>query len=200
MISLTKIFHQCGFLVHGMFIFGYPHENNACFSMTAKERIKRYQRFIRAARLDTIQILSPIPLPGTQLRERLARQNRIFPLKDVGWEYYDGNFPVFRPDRPLSAEELLVSTKVIMSSFYRFYYLFKIGVNILLFPGLVFFLTNIKLGWRRWYRPWRNDLIRFMGWIIVKKWKTHFQKDGFFGKLQSAKGHIGGVKSDGKRN
>ena len=191
MLSLTRIFHKHGFLVHGMFIFGYPMAEGVSFNMTAQERVKRYRQFIRKARLDTIQILTPIPLPGTQLRERLKRQNRIYPLNEVGWEYYDGNFPIFEPDAPLSAEEMQFSARKVMASFYRFQYFFKIGLNILLFPGLVFFLGNIKLGWRKWYRPWRNDLVRSMGWIIIKKWNWNFQKDRFFEKLQSAKGQVG---------
>jgi len=194
MLSLTKIFHKYGFLVHGMFIFGYPMAEGVSFNMTAQERVKRYRQFIRKARLDTIQILNPIPLPGTQLRERLKRQNRIYPLDEVGWEYYDGNFPIFEPDAPLSAEEMQLSARKIMASFYQFQYFFKIGLNILLFPGLIFFLTNIKLGWRKWYRPWRNDLVRFIGWIILKEWNWNFQKDRFFEKLQSAKEQVGQIQ------
>ncbi|MBF0484389.1 MAG: B12-binding domain-containing radical SAM protein [Candidatus Omnitrophica bacterium] len=190
MLSLVEVYHRFGFLVHGMFIFGYPLEESVVFKMTAQERVKRYQRFIRQARLDTIQVLIPIPLPGTQLRERLKHQNRIYPLAEVGWEYYDGNFPIFEPDAPLSAEEMQVSARQIMSSFYQFPYFFKIGLNILLLPGLVFFLGDIREGWRKWYRNWRNDLVRFMGWIIIKKWISNFQHDRFFDKLQSVKGQV----------
>lgn len=190
MLSLTKIFHKYGFLVHGMFIFGYPLAEGASFIMPAAERVKRYREFIRRARLDTIQILTPIPLPGTELRERLKQQNRIYPLADVGWEYYDGNFPIFEPDAPLSPEEMQSSARKIMASFYLFPYFFKIGLNILLFPGIIFYLANIKWGWRKWYRSWRNDLIRFMGWLIIKKWNLNFQKDRFLLKLQSAKGQL----------
>ena len=84
MLALTRRFHQHGFLVHGMFIFGYPMEPGAHFDMTARRRVRCYRQFIRRARLDTIQILTAIPLPGTQLRARLAEQNRIFPLSEVG--------------------------------------------------------------------------------------------------------------------
>ncbi len=190
MIAFTKIFHKHGFLVHGMFIFGYPMKEGVHFNMTAQERVKRYQQFIRRARLDTIQILAPIPLPGTQLRERLKRQNRIYPLEEIGWEYYDGSFPVSEPDEPLSAEELQLSAKKIMASFYQFQYVFRIALNVLLFPGLVFFLGNIKPGWRKWYRHWRNNWIRFTGWMIIKEWSSNFQKDKFLTKLQSAKGQV----------
>ncbi len=190
MLSLTKIFHRYGFLVHGMFIFGYPMPEGISFNMPAQERIKRYRQFIRKARLDTVQIMNPVPLPGTRLRERLKRQNRVYPLDEVGWVYYDGNFPIFEPDAPLSAEEMQLSARKIMTLFYQFQYFFKIGLNILLFPGIVFFLGNIKLGWRKWYRSWRNDLLRFLGWAIIKEWKVNFQKERFFEKLQSAKGQL----------
>jgi len=190
MLSLTKIFHKFGFLVHGMFIFGYPLENPGCFIMTAQEMVKRYRTFIRKARLDTIQILLPAPLPGTQLTVRLKKQRRIYDVHDVGWEYYDGNFPVFEPDAPLTPEEMQAAQRKIMSGFYRFGYFFKIGLNVLVFPALILFLHDIRLGWNKWYRSWRNDLIRFMGWTIVKEWNLNFRKDRFLEKLQAAKIHV----------
>ncbi|MBF0532928.1 MAG: B12-binding domain-containing radical SAM protein [Candidatus Omnitrophica bacterium] len=175
MLALTKIFHQFGFLVHGMFIFGYPLETSGSFSMTAPERVKRYKTFIRQARLDTIQILLPVPLPGTQLSERLRRENRIYDIRDVGWEYYDGNFPIFEPDAPLTAEELQAAQRKLMAGFYRFSYVFRIGLNVLAFPALVLFFYDLRRGWQQWYRSWRNDLIRFIGWNIVKEWNWHFK-------------------------
>lgn len=190
MLSLAKVFHKFGFLVHGMFIFGYPLKEGASFNMTAKERVKRYRTFIREACLDTIQILLPTPLPGTQLSERLKRQNRIYDIDDVGWEYYDGNFPIFEPDAPLTAEDMQAAQGKIMSSFYRFSYFFKIGLDVLAFPALVLFLYDIRLGWRKWYRAWRNDLIRFMGWTIVREWGLNFKKDRFLEKLQTAKERV----------
>jgi radical SAM superfamily enzyme YgiQ (UPF0313 family) len=187
MLSLTKIFHKFGFLVHGMFIFGYPLEEGVNFEMPAEERVKRFKDFIRKTKIDTIQVLLPGPLPGTKLRERLQRQNRIYPTKDVGWEYYDGNFPLFEPDAPMSAEEMQASVRKIMGKFYQFKYMFMIGLNIFSFPALIFFLHNIKSGWRRWYRTWRNHLARFGGWIIMRRWNSAFKKGEFLEKLQRAK-------------
>ena len=80
--------------------------------------------------------------------------------------------------------------KKIMGRFYRFRYIFMVGLHILSFPSLLFFLHNIKSGWRRWYRPWRNNLIRFGGWITVKQWMSEFKKDKFLQKLKKAKEHI----------
>jgi radical SAM superfamily enzyme YgiQ (UPF0313 family) len=190
MISLTKIFHKFGFLIHGMFIFGYPVKEGVNFKMSAGERRKRFKNFIRKAKIDTIQILLPGPLPGTELRHRLAMQNRVYPIQDVGWEYYDGNFPLFEPDAPMTAEEMQLSIRELMGRFYRFRHVFMIALNIFSFPALIFFLHNIRLGWRKWYRPWRNDLMRFGGWIIIKGWVSQFKKDKFPERLQKAKEHL----------
>ncbi len=190
MLALTKVFHKFGFLVHGMFIFGYPLKEGVNFRMPAKERISHFRNFIRKAKIDTIQILLPGPLCGTQLRRRLARQNRIYPLQDVGWEYYDGNFPLFEPDKPMTAEEMQDAVRKLMGKFYQFKYMFMLGVHIFSFPALAFFLHNIRSGWRKWYRPWRNDLARFGGWIIMKKWSWQFKKDKFLERLQEAKAHL----------
>jgi len=187
MLSLTKVFHKFGFWVHGMFIFGYPMEENVDFKMPAEERVKRFRNFIRKAKIDTVQILLPVPLPGTRLRDRLQRQNRIYPSHDIGWEYYDGSFPLFEADEPMSAEDMQRSAKNIMGHFYRFRYMFLVALSIFTFPSVVFFLHNIRQGWRRWYRSWRNYLIRFGGWLTIRKWTSEFKKDAFSRKLQKAK-------------
>jgi len=187
MVSMARIFHRFGFLVHGMFIFGYPMKEGLNFKMAAKERVRLIKRFIRKAKIDTIQVLLPVPLSGTELRHRLERQKRVYPIQDVGWEYYDGNFPLFEPDEPMSAEEMQASIKNIMGKFYQFKYMFMIGMNIFSFPALIFFLHDIKSGWKKWYRPWRNHLIRFGGWITIRSWTKEFKKDKFAQKLKKAK-------------
>jgi len=184
---LVKIYHKFGFLIHGMFIFGYPVKEGISFSMSAKERLKRLKRFIKKARLDTIQVLLPVPLPGTELRERLNAQNRIYSVRDVGWEYYDGNFPVFEPDKPMTAEDTQYAIRKMMGKFYQFKYMFMIGLNIFFFPSIVFFLHDIKAGWRIWYRSWRNSLVRFGGWITFKNWTSKFEEGNFSEKLKSAR-------------
>jgi len=190
MVALANIYHKFGFLVHGMFIFGYPLRENIRFLMSAKERVKHFRDFIHKSKLDTVQVLLPVPLPGTELRDRLEKQNRIYPLKDIGWEYYDGNFPLFEPDEPLTAEDMQDAVRKIMSKFYKFKYLFVVGLSIFYFPSLFFFLHNIKFGWRKWYRHWRNSLIRFGGWTTLKKLKSAFNRDTFLHKLNDAKKHL----------
>jgi len=190
MLSLTKKFRDHGFLVHGMFIFCYPLKDNSNFKMSVHERAGCYKDFIRRTKIDTVQILLPVPLPGTELRARLREQNRIYPLEDIGWEYYDGSFPLFEPDKPMRSEEIQLSARNIMGRFYQFGYMFLIPVNILSFTRLIFFFHNIRLGWRKWYRSWRNYLIRFGGWVIIKRWTSKFKKDTFLNKLQKAQEHL----------
>ena len=190
MISLARTFHKFGFLVHGMFIFGYPLEEGGNFKMPLKERIKRFKNFIRKAKIDTIQIMLPVPLPGTELRHRLQKQKRIYSTQDVGWEYYDGNFPLFEPDEPVTAEEMQDSIRKIMGMFYQFKYMFMLGLDVFYFPTLIFFLHNIKKGWKKWYRSWRNNLLRFGGWVVTRGWTAEFKKGTFTRKLQTARSHL----------
>ena len=68
--------------------------------------------------------------------------------------------------------------------------MFKIGLNVFSFPALLFYLNNIRTGWRKWYRPWRNDLVRFSGAFIVKGWGKAYKKDMFAEKLKKAKQHL----------
>ncbi len=196
MIDLARIFHRFGFLVHGMFIFGYPMTEGIRFAMSAKERATRFRAFIKKARIDTIQVLLPVPLPGTELRDRLVAQHRVYAKEDMGWEYYDGNFPLFEPDEPLTPLQMQMAIRKIMGNFYGFQHMFKIVLNIFSFPALFFFLHNIGSGWRRWYRSWRNDLARFGGWIIIKGWTLEFRKGKFTEKLAKARSHL---KRDLKR-
>lgn len=191
MLEMARLFHRAGFLVHGMFIFGYPLLNNAAMKMSAEERIKRFRRFIRKSRLDTIQLLLTVPLPGTQLTKRLAAENRIFPLNHIGWEYYDGNFPVFMPDEPMTPEDMHMAIRKIMGRFYRFRHMFSVGLNVLIFPAMMLPLWNIHFSWRKWYRLWRNDLIRFGGWLILKRWASLVRRSRFAEKLAQAKERLG---------
>ncbi len=203
MIEWTKIFHKFGFFIHGMFIFGYPHKQSDNHdktkpSLSLEAKIKKFRAFIKQAKIDTLQILLTVPLPGTELRQRLKKEGRLYPLKQIGWEYYDGQFPLFEPDDGISPEELQRAVKKIMKGFYRFNYLFKIILNIVFhFPRLVFpaALTLVTLraryliaAFRKWHRLYfRNQTLRFGGYLIVKNWIRKFQKDNFLEKLAKAK-------------
>ena len=191
MLAMTRRYHKAGFLVHGMFIFGYPLPEGARLDLSVRERVRHFRRFIRKARLDTIQVLLPVPLPGTALTERLAARDRIFPKEIIGWEYYDGNFPLFRPDPPATAEEMHKAIRRIMGRFYRFRHMFVVGLNVLVFPAMILSTFNIRFGWRRWYRRWRNALVRFGGWIVVQRWTAALKEGDFSERLAQAKARQG---------
>ena len=190
MLSLAKKFRKFGFFVHGMFIFGYPMRQGSRFHMTVDQRIKRFKKFIKKARIDTIQLMMPVPLPGTELRTRLSEQNRIYHLKDLGWEYYDGNFPLIEPDEPLTSDEMQLALRKIMGRFYNIRCHFMFMINLISFPQLLFYFYNVKSGWKSWYRRWRNYIIRICGRRILKAWTSQLYKGTFFEKLKNAKSHI----------
>ncbi len=186
MVDLSRTFHRFGFLIHGMFIFGYPLKEGIEFTMPINERVKHFRRFIRKAKIDTIQVLLPVPLPGTELRRRLEQQGRVYPLSDVGWEYYDGNFPLFEPDNLATAREIQNGGKRIMSRVYDVRYALLVVASILSFPAIAISLHNIRKGWQRWYRPWSTRVTRFGGWLMMRKWRAQFKKDDFLKKLNRA--------------
>jgi len=193
MLALVKVFRKTGFWVHGMFIFGYPASEGTQFTMPIAERVKRFRRFIRKSRIDSVQVLLPVPLPGTELRRRLEKQGRVYPLEDVGWQYYDGNFPLFEPDAPVTAEELQRAGKRIMSRVYQFRYALLVVASILSFPAMVFSLHRLKAGWSAWFRRWEIRVVRFGGWITMRKWTSDFRKGDFLSRLQRARKRLHAV-------
>ena len=176
-------------LVHGMFIFGYPAMPGVNFAMSAEERCKAYRRFIRKAEIDTVQILLPVPLPGTELTARLEKAHRIFSREEIGWEYYDGNFQLFVPDAPLEALEMQQTAKKLMLGFYRPDSMLRICTSLFTFPTLVFYLGNLKRGWRTWFRNWRNAIWRFIGWRLIRHWNTPRNLEQFSARLKNAQNH-----------
>ena len=73
-----------------------------------------------------------------------------------------------------------------MGRFYRFNYMFAVGFNVLSFPYMVFYLHNIRKGWRTWYKHFRHNVIRFGGWLTLRKWMHEYEKGSFPDKLERA--------------
>lgn len=186
MVELSRLFHQFGFFVHGMFIFGYPMKEGSAYTMFMEDRVAHYRRFIKKARIDTIQVLLPVPLPGTALRERLARQHRIYSREDLGWEYYDAGFPLFEPDPPLTAEEMHRAVRRIMGRYYSGRCLVMFFLTTFSMPYLCVYAFNIRSGWRRWHRRWRNYFYRFVGSRIIRKWTFQLHRGRFLDRLKDA--------------
>ncbi len=109
------------FYLHGMFIFGYPANKNAqeSTSFTIGERAECFKKFFKKSRIDTIQLLNAVPLPGSELRARLESEGRLLPLSTVGWDKYDGLFLCYDP-RPEGLEpyDLQNTPKMLMKKKY----------------------------------------------------------------------------------
>jgi len=140
----VRTIRKYGFMIHGMFIFGYPLENSEfTHQLSLRERADCYISFIKRNGIDTIQILKPVPIPGSRLAKRLMEQGRIMPLNEVGWDKYDGNFLTFIPEKGISASELQEQATRIMQKFYS-------PFSFLKFPLLVFDtpIRILRLGFR----------------------------------------------------
>lgn len=176
MLEWTKVWRRY-FWVHGMFIVGYPLKEKKKL-MGAEETVKRFRKFIRKASLDTVQILLPIPLVGTALRQRLEKEGRIFPLGLVPWSKYNGSYPYFKPDN-MSVRELQEIAIKLMSRFYNPWSFIRIPLRIIAFPA-----DYIIRGWRNWYRGLDRDLIKYGGHRLLQQWRKKQKGNMFIERLE----------------
>ena len=73
-----------------------------------------------------------------------------------------------------------------MGRFYRLKHMFSIGFHTMAFPTFLFYSRSLKTGWRRWSRRWWNNVFRFGGWRILRRWQAETRKDRFSDKLEDA--------------
>ncbi len=195
MLAWTRKFKKQHVRIHGMFIFGYPGKTSGNNSISVRDSVIQYQRFIRKSNIDTLQLLLTIPLPGTELRARLKEEGRLFPVDTIGWEYYDGQYPLFDPGIGVTPIELQQAVGRIMKRFYGISYFFRIIKNIILdFPVIVFpsvitlfsgKIRYIKKAFGFWYRKFfQNNILHFGGLIIITNWFRQFKKNVFQNKLK----------------
>jgi len=177
MLEWTKVLHRY-FWIHGMFIAGYPAKENESL-ISAEEIIKHFKNFIRKAALDTVQILLPVPIVGSELRRRLQQQGRVFPLELVGYSKYDGTYPCFRPDNMTLREFQAIPIKL-MSKFYNPGSLLKVALRTIIFP-----IDCFVRGWSRWYRGWDRDVIKFAGHLILQRCRKKQKSNKFIEKLEN---------------
>jgi len=176
MLEWTKILRQY-FWIHGMFMIGYPLKDKRSL-ITVKEIIRRFRKFIRQASLDSIQILHPIPLVGTDLRQRLEKEGRVFPLELVPWSKYDGNYTCFRPDN-MSLREFQEIPIKLMGRFYNSLSFFRIPIKTITLP-VDYFIR----GWKKWHRDWYRDVIKYGAHCLVQRWQKKQKGNGFVEKLE----------------
>ncbi len=176
MVEWTEILRR-HFWVHGMFIFGYPHKKKIS-GLSADEMARRFRKFIREAKVSSIQIMHPMPLVGTDLRARLAREGRIFPPDVVPWGKYDGNSACFIPDN-MSLKELQEMPIQLMGWFYNRVNSLKILLRTAVFP-----FDYLLRGWHRWHHDWLRDITKYDGHRLLKHWLREHKKEPFLEKLE----------------
>lgn len=86
MAQQTMAFHQHGIAIHAMWVLGFDNDTLDTVKRTIESCIKW--------RIGTNQFMILMPLPGSPLRSRLIKANRII---HNDWEKYDGHHVVFIP-------------------------------------------------------------------------------------------------------
>ncbi|MBU4128722.1 B12-binding domain-containing radical SAM protein [bacterium] len=102
-----------GIRVEGSFIFGFDSDDKRVFEKTL--------RFAQELRLDVATFHLLTPLPGTQLYEKLERENRIV-VRD--WSKYNLSTVVFQP-KQMTREELQEGVRWTMKKFYSLFSMTK---------------------------------------------------------------------------
>jgi len=175
MIEWVKILRRY-FWVHGMFIFGYPSEEKS--ALTAKEMIERYKDFIRKTKISSIQILHPVPIPGSDLWKRLSLDGRIFPLNVVPWSRYDGGSACFIPDN-MSLADFQEGPFKLMKWFYSGASFWTIPLRTISFP-----FEYLVTGWERWHHAWAREIVKYGGHLLMQKWRAYRESELFTKKLE----------------
>lgn len=165
------------FWVHGMFIFGYPDKEHRG-TLGAAEMAKRFKAFIRKAKLNSIQILHPVPIVGSDLRVRLENEHRVFPLELVPWSKYDGNYTCFVPENMTLAEHQETPIRI-MRWFYAPLSFLGVTMRTVAFP-----IHYLVAGWRSWHDGWRRHAVKFYGHRLLRRWRKRQQDHSFARKLE----------------
>ncbi len=144
-------FHKYGIKVHGMFVFGGDEDSVA----TIRETVD----FALETKIDTVQFMILVPLPGTPVYTQLDQEGRLL-TKD--WDFYDGHHVVFQP-KQMSPWELQTET---INAFRRFYAirnlprnLFVTGFSSVVFRGIGYYLVRKWTKECGWYQQWLQNSV-----------------------------------------
>ncbi len=110
LLADTRILHDYGFWIHGMFMAGPEH---------GQESIDRIVAFARRGKLETMHLSILTPLPGTPLFDQM-RPHLIFTDFPGDWNFYDGAHCVYDHGR-LGIRQLQEAVLRAHQRFYRGY-------------------------------------------------------------------------------
>ena len=164
---------------HIMLIAGYPLEERNVF-LGAKEIVKRFRRFVSKAHPDSVHVMLPGPGVGTDLRERLKKEGRLFSQDKVPWSKYDGRWVCFKPDHNMTVRELQEMPLKIMGRFYDFWSFFRIS-RIFVYP-----IDRFIRIWKPTHRGWFREIVKFGGYRLMRKWKSKQNVKEFVKRLESS--------------
>lgn len=146
-VESIRLFHEYGIMIHGMFIYGADADTAGTVQDTVDFALKH--------KIDTVQIVSLTPLPGTPVFSKMEAEDRLM-TRD--WSLYDGHHVVYRP-KNMSAYEMQKRMVLATKRFYSVYQCFKLLVN----PDFVAFLANLIIG--RWRKAKSHARMRMHGWF-----------------------------------
>lgn len=92
--------------IHGMFIFGSDNDDKKTFQDTVK--------FAKKNKIDSVQFLSLVPIPGSEIAMQMQKEKRII---SYNWNLYDGHYVTILPKR-LTPYQLQVGIIKAMRQFY----------------------------------------------------------------------------------
>jgi radical SAM superfamily enzyme YgiQ (UPF0313 family) len=140
MEEAIRTLHKYKIKVHGMFVLGGEEDDRETVMQTVRSAIKW--------KIDTVQMVILVPLPGTPFYENLNTQNRI---ATFDWSQYDGHHVVYKPNK-ISAWELQYG--VMLEAMPKFYSLWQAMKSAVKFK-------------------FKNFMFRMYGHWMLIKWKVH---------------------------
>lgn len=157
--KVVDVFHKYGIAVYGAFIIGSDHESPAYY--------KELAEFLVHSGIDIIQLTLLTPLPGTELMERLQKEDRIiYNNYPQDWDKYRFSYMVHRTHE-VTPKAIYTGNNYIKNSIYSFpayqYRLMKSFFSLRnnkSFYATYKFNTALKKGWKNshYYKDFPTDL------------------------------------------
>jgi radical SAM superfamily enzyme YgiQ (UPF0313 family) len=146
-VESIRILHEHKIMIHGMFVLGAEKDTVRTVQQTVNFALKN--------KIDTVQIMSLTPLPGTPVLSKMESEDRLL-TKD--WSLYDGQHVVYRPNS-MSPYEMQKAVILASKKFYSIYQCTKAIIN----PDSLAFLSNLLIG--RWHEAKSHARMRALGWF-----------------------------------
>jgi radical SAM superfamily enzyme YgiQ (UPF0313 family) len=146
-VESIRVLHEHGIMIHGMFVLGSDSDT--------KQTIRDTVKFALRQRIDTVQLMSLTPLPGTPVFAQMESENRLL-TRD--WSLYDGLHVVYNPKgmTPYDMQkEMMLATR-------RFYSLYQCA-KMLVRPDWAAFVVHVLAG--RWRKARDHARMKLSGWF-----------------------------------